>query len=59
MGRRYKVKKHSYVERARNGTFKRWANIGRSLSVDRRQVAKAKVKAGYGHQGDRKTVWDI
>ena len=51
MGRRYKIG-HSYVERRRDGTFKRWSGIGRSLSADRRRHAKRKVRSGYGHQGD-------
>lgn len=51
MGRRYKIGK-SYVERRRDGTFKRWSGIGRSLRADRRKRATRRTKAGYGHLGD-------
>ena len=53
MGRRYKIGK-SYVERRKDGTFKKWVSIGKSLSADRRRKAKKKVRSGYGHQGDLK-----
>jgi len=29
-------------------------DVGRSQKADRRQVAKKKVKSGYGDQGDQK-----
>ncbi|GAH32324.1 unnamed protein product, partial [marine sediment metagenome] len=44
MGRRYKIGK-SYVERSRDGTFKKWTKIGKSLARDRVVKAKTKVKA--------------
>ena len=53
MGRRYKIGK-SYVERRKDGTFKKWTPIGKSLSMDRAKKARKKVKPGYGHQGDIK-----
>lgn len=42
-----------YMERDRRGRFKRGANIGRSIRVDKRVRAKNKPKKpGYGHIGD-------
>jgi len=51
MGKRQKIGK-CYVERRKDGTFKSWVGIGRSLSADRRKKTMTKTKAGYGHQGD-------
>jgi hypothetical protein len=42
-----------YVKRDGNGQFRESADVGRSLSADRRKSAKTKVKAGYGDHGDR------
>lgn len=53
MARRYKIGKY-YVVRDRNGRFKRWTRIGKSLKYDRRTTAKRRVKPGYGHRGDLK-----
>jgi len=57
LGKRYVVN-HHYVVRSANGTFKKWTSIGRSIAVDRRQIAKTKVKRGYGHLGDLRTLWE-
>lgn len=50
MTKRSKIK-NSYVQRRKDGTFKEFARIGRSLSIDRRKKAK-RVKSGYGFRGD-------
>lgn len=52
MARRYKIGK-AYVVRRKDGTFKKWTMIGKSLRSDRKTVAKNCSKSGYGHQGDR------
>jgi hypothetical protein len=44
-----------YVRRDENGRFKESADVGRSLSQDRKTKAKTVVKAGDGDRGDRKT----
>jgi len=41
-----------YVQRKRNGQFKSWARIGRSLAADRRKISFNHAKSGYGHRGD-------
>jgi hypothetical protein len=43
-----------YAKRKPGGQFKDMDDVGRSLKADRRQVAKKKVKPGYGDQGDQK-----
>jgi hypothetical protein len=42
-----------FVRRGAAGKFKESDNVGKSLSVDRRQKAKTKVKSGQGDKGDR------
>lgn len=42
-----------YVRRDEQGRFKEVVDQGRSLSADRRQHAKTKVKPGQGDKGDR------
>jgi hypothetical protein len=42
-----------FVRRGAAGTFKESDDVGKSLSVDRRQKAKTKVKSGQGDKGDR------
>ncbi|ARM91836.1 hypothetical protein RHEC894_PD00331 (plasmid) [Rhizobium sp. CIAT894] len=42
-----------YVRRDEKGQFKESDGVGRSLSADRRQTAKAKAKPGEGDRGDR------
>jgi hypothetical protein len=42
-----------YVKRDQKGQFKESDDVGRSQKADRRQVAKKKVKPGYGDQGDQ------
>ena len=42
-----------YVRRDKGGKFKESADVGRSLSADRRQKAKTKVKKGDGDRGDQ------
>lgn len=41
-----------YVERRKDGTFKNWVNVGKSIKMDSKRKAKTIVKSGYGHQGD-------
>jgi hypothetical protein len=50
---RTKIRKF-YVERNRLGQIKRWVAIRRSSNLDRQIRAKAKVRSGHGHQGDRR-----
>jgi len=52
MAKRNKIGKY-YVQRRKDGTFKKWTGIGKSLKADRRKKSRAKVKSGYGHRGDR------
>jgi len=42
-----------YVRRDANGRFKESDDQSRSLSRDRKEAAKSKVKLGYGDRGDR------
>jgi hypothetical protein len=42
-----------YVRRNGSGQFKESDDVGKSLSADRRQQAKAKSKPGQGDRGDR------
>ena len=42
-----------FVRRGAAGKFKESDDVGKSLSADRRQKAKAKVKSGHGDKGDR------
>jgi hypothetical protein len=42
-----------YVRRNKSGQFKESDDVSRSLSADRRNKAKTKVKPGYGDRGDR------
>ena len=43
-----------FVRRAKDGTFKKSDDVGKSLAADRRTKAKTTVKAGQGDKGDRK-----
>jgi hypothetical protein len=43
----------AYAKRDAEGQFKEMDDVGRSLSADRRRVAKTKVKPGFGDQGDQ------
>ena len=52
MAKRNKIGK-SYVVRRKDGTFKKWTPIGKSLSADRKKKAVKRVRSGYGHRGDR------
>jgi hypothetical protein len=57
MGRREILKavtRRFYVERRKDGTFKKWTSVGKSLRRDRVKKAVRKVKSGFGHQGDRR-----
>lgn len=45
-----------FVKRTDRGRFKESDDVEQSLSADRRQTAKKKVKSGYGDQGDRKSA---
>jgi len=52
MAKRYVVKNH-YVIRRKDGTFKKWENIGKSIRIDKRIKAKYHPKKkGYGYKGD-------
>ena len=42
-----------FVRRGAKGRFNESDDVGRSLSRDRRQAAKAQVKPGQGDRGDR------
>ena len=42
-----------YVKRDKDGSFKDSVDVGRSLGADRRSKSKARVKPGYGDQGDQ------
>jgi hypothetical protein len=42
-----------FVRRGSRGRFKESDDVGKSLSADRRQKAKTKVKSGQGDKGDR------
>ncbi|MDK4741402.1 hypothetical protein ACXHXG_24640 [Rhizobium sp. LEGMi198b] len=44
-----------YVRRNEKGQFKESADVGRSLSADRRHQAKQEAKPGEGDRGDRKS----
>jgi hypothetical protein len=43
-----------YVRRKADGTFGKIADVGRSLSADKRTKAKTKVTKGQGDRGDTK-----
>ena len=43
-----------FVRRGQQGRFKESDDAGRSLTSDRRQPAKTRVKSGQGDRGDRK-----
>jgi hypothetical protein len=42
-----------FVRRNGGGQFRESDDVGRSLSADRQQKAKTKVKSGQGDRGDR------
>jgi hypothetical protein len=42
-----------YAQRDRRGRFTNLVEQGKSLTRDRKQHAKTRVKKGYGHRGDR------
>jgi hypothetical protein len=42
-----------YVRRTSRGKFGKTVDLGRSLSADRKRLAKAKVSKGQGDRGDR------
>ena len=44
-----------YVRRDEKGQFKESADVGRSLSADKRKKAKNAAKPGEGDRGDRHT----
>ena len=55
-GRRDTVKTKNatlYARRDGSGRFTDLAEKGKSLTRDRKQRAKTRVKSGYGHRGDR------
>lgn len=43
-----------YVKRDAQGKFKESDDVSKSLSQDRKRVAKTTTKPGYGDRGDRK-----
>jgi hypothetical protein len=42
-----------YIRRDSKGRIKESVDQGKSLSLDRKKTAKAKVKPGYGDKGDQ------
>jgi hypothetical protein len=44
-----------YVRRDEKGQFKEFVDVGKSLSQDRRKMAKTVSKPGEGDRGDRKS----
>lgn len=43
----------SYVERKRNGQFKKWTSVGKSIRADRKKKTRKKLKKrGHGNRGD-------
>jgi hypothetical protein len=42
-----------FVRRDTGGKFKESDDVGKSLTADRREKAKTKVKSGQGDKGDR------
>jgi hypothetical protein len=47
------AKDKRFVRRGTTGKFKESDDVGRSLTKDRQQKAKTKVKSGQGDRGDR------
>jgi hypothetical protein len=45
-----------FVRRNEKGQFDEVTDVGRSLSQDKRQIAKTKVPPGQGDRGDQKTL---
>ena len=43
-----------YVRRKADGTFGKTVDVGKSLSADRKHIAKTKVPKGQGDRGDIK-----
>ena len=43
-----------FVRRDKDGQFSESADVGKSLTADRRTKAKTEVKSGDGDRGDRK-----
>jgi hypothetical protein len=43
-----------YVRRDKKGQFKESVDVGRSLSADRRHIAKTGAKPGEGDKGDHR-----
>lgn len=41
-----------YVSRTRDGRYKKYTRVGRSLAADRRRRATTTVRPGYGNRGD-------
>jgi hypothetical protein len=49
------ITKHApgyYAQRRKNGEFKKFTSIGKSIRADRRKKAEHVAKPGYGNQGD-------
>ncbi|MFW5889065.1 MAG: hypothetical protein ACOCUD_01660 [Bacillota bacterium] len=53
MPKRQRIK-GSYVTRRKDGTFKNWVKVGKSINIDKKRESMTKCKQGYGNQGDRK-----
>ena len=49
-----KGKKSTHVVRDKEGKFKEFSNIGKSINEDKQVHAEKKVKPGHGHEGDLK-----
>jgi hypothetical protein len=41
-----------YARRNKEGEFKKQVSVGRSLSADKKRMAKTKVQKGQGDRGD-------
>jgi len=45
--------RNMYLERTKDGKFKDWINIGRSINQDKRRTAQKNYKKGYGSTTDK------
>lgn len=52
---RTKIGKY-YVERRKDGSIAKWTSVKRSARVDRAKRAIRRVKSGYGHKGDIRSM---
>jgi hypothetical protein len=47
-------KASAYAKRTSRGRFKEMDDVGRSQKADKPRKAKARVRSGYGDQGDQR-----